>query len=266
MILNLYLQELRLFIRNFTEWAILFLVFTVFFFTFGLKEVIVADRVFSLPLPSNPSFAAELFNYMTLDLIPEGVTLVVTSPLTAFVVQVKMALLLAFIFTLPFFLYRLIQYLSPALYAREKIATLKVVAPSALLFLIGARFSYTVIIPPTFAVLYSYSGAIGATPFFTANEFAGLVLALIVASGIMFLMPVCMILLSRLGVVSPDFWKSQWRYAILLFLITSAIITPDGSGVTMMLLSAPMAGLYGIGYIVSRKLGAAPAMVEVPSP
>lgn len=256
MIFSSYLNELRLFIRNFTEWMLLLLTFTIFFFSFGMKEIIVFGKTFMFPLPTDPSFATVLFNYMTADLIPNNVTLIVTNPFTAFVVQIKVAFLLAFIFTLPVFLYRLIQYFSPALYVRERLSILKVVIPSAILFALGVVFSYFVIIPPTFSLLYKYTGGIGATPFFTASEFIGTVLALAFATGIMFLLPICMVLLSKFGVVPYNFWRMQWRYALLFFLIVSAIITPDGSGVTMILLSVPMSVLYGIGYIASNKVGA----------
>ena len=254
MVLNSYLNEVKMFVRNFTEWIILLLIFSFFFFSFGMKEIIVMGKTLILPLPTNPSFATELFNYMTADLIPKGVTLIVTNPFTAFIVQIKIAFLLAFIFTLPFLLYRLIQYFSPALYVHERLSVLKVVIPSAFLFALGVVFSYFVLIPPTFSILYGFTGNIGATPFFTANEFVGTVLALAFATGIMFLLPVCMALMSRFGVVPSNFWKAQWRYALLFFLIISAIITPDGSGVTMVLLSLPMSGLYGIGYIASSKM------------
>ncbi|MFC1734074.1 twin-arginine translocase subunit TatC [candidate division KSB1 bacterium] len=251
-----YLNEAKIFIKNLIEWIILLLIFTIFFFTFGLQEVTVFGKTFLFTLPtlqSGATFATQLFNYMTTDLIPSGVTLIVTNPLTAFIAQVKIALLLSFAFTLPFLLFRLMRYFSPALYKKEKISMLKVALPSALLFILGSLFAYLVLIPPTFSILYSYTDTIGAAPFFTVNEFVSLVLALVMATGIMFLLPVFMTLLSRFGLVPRDFWRENWRYALLIFLIVSAIITPDGSGVTMVLLSVPMAGLYGIGYLASQR-------------
>jgi len=212
MILNTYLNEAKIFIKNLTEWILLLLIFTVFFFTFGLREVVVFGKLLLLPLPtlqSGATFAVELFNYMTTDLIPEGVTLIVTNPLTAFIAQVKIALLLSFAFTLPFLLYRLVRYFSPALYREEKKSVLKVVLPSGLLFIFGSLFAYLVLIPPTFSILYSYTETIGAAPLFTVNEFVSLVLALVIATGIMFLLPVFMALLSRFGLVSRYFWREN---------------------------------------------------------
>lgn len=256
MVSHSYIEEIKIFTRNLTEWLLLLFAFTLFFFSFGIKQATVMGKNILFPFPTESSFAAQFFNYMTTDLIPQGVTLIVTNPLSAFVVQIKIALLLAFIFTLPFLLYRLIQYFSPALFTSEKMSVLKVALPSAVLFALGSIFAYLGLIPPTFAILYSYTDSIGATPFFTVNEFVSLVLGLMFATGIMFLLPVCMALLSRFGIVPPSFWREQWRYAVVFFLVISAIITPDGSGVTMILFSLPMIGLYGIGYIISQKLDA----------
>lgn len=252
MIHNSHFGEAKLFIRNFTEWFLLLLIFSVFFFTFGLHEVVLLGHHLLLPLPTTPSFAAQFFNQMVADLVPHGVSLVVTNPLTAFIAQMKIALLLAFIFTLPVFLFRIMRYLSPALHAHERKRILAFTIPTALLFAFGGLFAYLVIIPPTFTILYSYTDVIGATPFFTVGEFVGLVLSLMFATGILFLLPVGMILLTRLGIVSPQFWRSQWRYAVIVFLVVSAIITPDGSGVTMILLSLPMTGLYAAGIVLAR--------------
>ncbi|MCW9054564.1 MAG: twin-arginine translocase subunit TatC [Candidatus Pacebacteria bacterium] len=260
--LSTYFDEARLFFRNFTEWFLLLLIFTIFFFLFGLKEVVFFERVFMLPLPTNPSFAADFFNQMVVDLVPHEVLLVVTGPLAAFIAQIKIALLLAFVFTLPVFLYRFVHYLSPALRGREKRTIFAVAFLSALLFALGGLFSYLVLIPPTFDILYVYTGAIDAAPFFTVNEFVGLVLSFVLATGILFLLPVVQVLLTRLGIVSPQFWRQQWRYALVVFLVVSAIITPDGSGVTMVFLSLPMTGLYLIGSAVAQPMRSGKWKVE----
>jgi len=85
MILNSYLSEAKILIRSFTEWVILLLVFVVFFFSFGLRDIMIFGTSVTLLVPSDVSFATQFFNYMTTDLIPEGVTLIVTNPLAAFI-------------------------------------------------------------------------------------------------------------------------------------------------------------------------------------
>ncbi len=251
---NDYFVEAKMFVGNFTEWLLLLLVFTIFFFAFGIHNITIFGYTFSVPMLSRESFSVQFFDRMVYDLVPNGVTLMVTNPLTAFIAQTKIAVFLAFIFTFPVLIFRLLKYFSPALHKHERIAVFAFALPTAILFALGVVFSYVVMIKPTFSILYSYTGSMGAVPFFTVNEFVNLVLAFSIASGLLFLLPIVMVLLTRFGIVTYDFWKSQWRYAIIVFLIVSAIITPDGSGVTMMLLSAPMAGLYGVGLFVSQRL------------
>jgi len=75
-----------------------------------------------------------------------------------------------------------------------------------------------------------------------------------VAFGLAFQLPVLMYGLSWLGVVRSSFWKKYWRFAAIAIFLFGAIITPDGSGITMMLVSIPMLGLYVVGYIVSVRI------------
>lgn len=128
---------------------------------------------------------------------------------------------------------------------------IKVLTPSTLLFAGGCLFAYFLIVPPTLRILYSYATRLEALPFFTIHEFVKTVLGLVVGIGISFLLPVFMVLLTRLGLVESDFWKKKWRYAISGCLIVAAIITPDGTGITMLLLTLPLAGLYYIGCLLS---------------
>jgi len=168
-------------------------------------------------------------------------------------VQIGVSLFLALVVTLPVFLYKIISFFSPALDKKEKKALLKALIPSIILFIGGCVFAYYFLIPLTFKFLYPYVLTIGAKPFFAVKQFVSLVLILTLSVGIVFLLPIFMILLSHLGIVSSETWKKNWRYAVLVFLVLAAVITPDGTGITMMLLAGPLMMLYGIGCIGSRR-------------
>lgn len=246
-------QELKELGRGVLVWFYVFLILAGIAFTIGLKEISLFGRALLLPLPTINSFSAKFFEIIQKDLLPNGVDLIVTNPLSAFLAQISVSVFLAFLITFPFLLYRIIGYISPALYNKEKKAFLKILFPSFILFIIGGLFAYFVLIPPTFKILYSYTSAMGAIPFFAVNEFISSVFVLIFIVGILFLLPIFMLLLTKLGIIEAGFWKKNWRYAILIFLIFSAIITPDGTGITMLILSIPLAALYFIGVIISRK-------------
>ncbi len=249
-----FFEEIQVFGKTILKWIYSFVAFTIFVFAFGLKEIVFLERRFLIPFPSYESFAAIFFDKIGRDLLPESVNLIVISPLEAFWAQIGISLFLSFVITLPFLLYCLLKYLLPAFSRKEKTAAFKALIPSALLFLSGCLFSYYLLIPATIEILYLYVSNIGAASFFSVKEFVSLVLFLILGVGILFMLPVFMILLSSLGIVEASFWKDNWKYSLLIFLIFAAIITPDGSGITMMILSVPLTLLYVAGYIGSVKL------------
>ena len=235
----MFFQELRQFIKSILSWVYIFLICVGLFFFF--------------PLPEN-SFSVRFFKIMRQGLLPPSIQLIATNPLTAFLAQIKISLLLAFIFTFPIFLYQIINYFSPGLYEKEKKTVFKILLPSTLLFIAGCFFAYFLLIPLTFKMLYSFAPVMDVLPLFSVDEFISWVIGLTAVSGVMFLLPIFMAILSYLRIISPDFWKKNWRYAILFFLVVSAIITPDGTGITMIILSVPLSLLYFIGWGASLRI------------
>lgn len=243
-----FFTELKELIRSILSWIVVLVSFSFFFFLFEFKEISIFNRSYLLPSPSAyESFASKTLLVIQKDLLPQGVELIVTNPLSAFLAQVIISFLMAFIVTLPYFFYKMFGYLFPALFENERKVLLKVLMPSVLLFFAGCAFAYFILIPLIFKTLYPYTVIIGAVPFFSVQEFITLVFGIMIAVGIMFLLPVFMSLLSFLGLIGTSFWKRNWRHAFLVFLIFSAIITPDGTGISMMILSAPLVGLYFLG-------------------
>lgn len=196
--------------------------------------------------------SSKFFKKIQHDLLPKEMQLVVTNPLNALLVQIQISLFLALLFSLPYLLYKIIAYISPALHKHEKKAIVWAVVPSVILFALGSLFAYFVLIPSTFAIANSYVSAINALPFFEVNEFVSMVIAMTLASGILFMLPVFMKVLTSLEIVDAGFWYENWRYALLAVLIFSAIITPDGSGITMLILSMPLMVLYSFGFFLSK--------------
>jgi len=244
------LNELR---KVFLPWIGVWIGLAIFFFGFGLQKTEILGLTIYYPFPSFQSISAYFLGIAGQDLLPNPVQLVTLNPLNAFLSLVIISLLLAFIISFPFFLYKFIRYLSPALDQKEKKALFKILIPSIFLFISGCLFAYFLIIPLTFKVLYSFALAIEAEPFFYIIQFVSLVSGLMIVVGIMFLLPIFMSLLTRFGIVDGQFWKKNWKYAIFIFLVFSAIITPDGTGITMLLLSCPMIGLYFLGAVLARK-------------
>lgn len=246
------LEELNELRKSFLPWICLFLFLSIFFFGFGLQKTELLGLSVYYPLPSFHSISAYFLEIAKQDLLSNEVQIVTLNPLNAFLSLVIVSLFLAFIVSFPFFLYKLIRYLGPALYQKEKKAIFKILIPSSFLFISGCLFAYFLLIPLTFKVLYSFATAIEAEPLFYITQFVTMVLGLMIVVGIIFLLPIFMSLLTYFDIVKGHFWKKNWKYAIFIFLVFSAIITPDGTGITMLLLSLPLTGLYFLGLALTR--------------
>ena len=232
----------------------------VLFFTVVLGLLVLSFRevtLYGLPIPllvvGTPTLATNLFLSAKSFLVPENVPLVALGPVSAFVAPLTMSLLVSLLITFPYTLYSIEKYLRPALYQKERATIYKFLLPSLFLFYLGCAFGYFLIIPKTFSILYSFAAPIGVTPLFDLDSFVSSVFLVTVSVGATFLLPVAMVLLTRLSLIPHEQWLQHWRGALLAALVFSAVITPDGSGVTMVFLFVPLILLYGIGAVFSRK-------------
>jgi len=249
------LKEVESLKKHLLPCLLLWLLLAFFFFSFGLKEFKVFDVTMFLPLPTLHSFSVQFFEKIQKDLLPPGVELIVVNPFSGFLAQTTISLSLGFISGLPLFLFQLIKYLFPALLPSERSKIVKIWLPSVFLFLTGCFFAYFLLIPVTLRFLYTFPALLGAVSFFAIDEFVIFVLGSMMVAGIMFLLPIFMLLLSSLGIVERGFWKTNWRAAVLVFLIFSAIITPEGTGATMLIMFFPLCGLYFFGCLFTLNKG-----------
>ncbi len=267
-----FLAEFKIFVSNILYWIYFFVGFSLFFFIFGSKDVMIFGRSLYLPLPSENSFSllfgrslylpllsensfsVQVFNRIRENLLPPNVQLIVTSPTSAFSSQISLSLLLGFLLTTPLLIYKIITYLNPALLPREKKVVLWSLPLFILLFFSGCAFSYFLLIPETFKILYPFATSMGVVPFFAMDKFIQYVFGLMIGVGLMFLLPLFVILLSFLGIIKADFWIKKWRFAVMFFLILSAIITPDV--IAMIALFIPLIGIYFAGCFFAKKFSA----------
>jgi len=135
----------------------------------------------------------------------------------------------------------------------SKIDLFKIISPMFVLFIFGVVFSYVLVIPLTLDFLYKYGESIGAETLLTVNDFIAFVMQFILAFGIAFQLPVLMYALSLSGLTDSKFWQRNFRYAIIIITVFGAIITPDGTGITMWFIALPMIGLYAVGIIAIRR-------------
>ncbi len=254
MVLEEYKEEIEEVGKIFYRFSVMFLALSIFFFVFGFRKVSVHGFELYLPMPSFPSISAQTFHFLKKAFLPEKVELVVLNPLDALLIQIEISFFLSFLVSLPFLAYELSRFVLPAMKESEKSVVVEFLLPSILLFVCGCSFAYFVLIPLTFKFLYFYVFIAGIKPLLDASTFVSMVLGLFVASGILFLLPVCMVLLTLFAGIEPKIYLQNFKVAIVIFLIFAAVLTPDGSGVTQILFTVPLSFLYFLGYVWSRKV------------
>ena len=234
------LNELLLIRNSFLRLFAAFVVFTLGFLT--------------VPLPGSGQPLSELFiEVLRTRMLPAGSTLAVTNPLDPFLNQATVATTFAIALMLPLLFWEFWHFISPGLTRAERAVVAIALIVSLALAALGAAFAYFVLIPLMFNELYAFLPP-GVVAYFSLSEVVSLVTSFMIGCALVFLLPLAMVVLSFVGLVPAAAWGKYARVAVLLVLIVSAIITPDGSGVGMILLSIPVCALYGAGYAASAML------------
>ncbi|MGW8282588.1 MAG: twin-arginine translocase subunit TatC [Gemmatimonadota bacterium] len=168
--------------------------------------------------------------------------LLFTSPTTPVVVTFKLAFVVGFIMALPVIAFQAWSFFSPALYEHEKRLVVPAIAVGFLLFLAGIAMAYFFVLPLGLNFLLGFQ-AESLEPIITIDEYLKFATRLIIAFGVIFEMPVILVLLGLLGIVTPAGLRKYRRHAIVILAIAAALLTPADVG-TMLMLFTPMILLY----------------------
>jgi sec-independent protein translocase protein TatC len=250
--LRQHMEELR---SRILRIVICIIIITVFSMSFGIKSLeLESSIIIYYPYP-DPFYniAIQITKYMQETLLPPEVKLIQTAPGQAFFSQIYVSVLIGFIGSMPIIVKETFGFISPAIEKKTKIGIWNIFLPTIFLFIIGIIFSYILVIPFVLDFLYSYGQAIGVETFLNIDNFITFVLQFFLGFGVIFELPMVMYAVALTGVVDAKFWRKNFRYAIIIFVIFGALITPDGSGITMWLVTLPMLLLYVIGMVIIEK-------------
>jgi len=255
-----HLDELR---HRLKIMFLIVIVLFALFLTTGIGQVAIGSTQIPMLLPAlgptSNNIATQFFLAVKGYLVPDRVAglplnFSYQQPWDAYIVMFKVAFFLAIVVGSPFIVYELGQFIGPALRPSEKRLILRISLPILLLFLAGVSLCFVIVLPFTFYLLFSVQNLMGANFLILyGDNFIDFVLLFSLAFGVAFQLPVVMYGLSAVGVVSSGFWRRHWRIAAAGIFVFGALITPDGSGVTMMFVSVPMLGLYVLGYAFAKR-------------
>jgi sec-independent protein translocase protein TatC len=155
----------------------------------------------------------------------------------------QVCLIAGIIVAMPVLVYELIAFVAPALIPREKKYVWIILPFIFLMFIAGVAFSYFILLPPAMQFLISF-GADIATPQIRIGNYVSLIGRLLLATGMIFELPVITTFLARLGIISSKWMGQQRKWAIILAFILGAIITPTLDPVNQTLVALPLIALY----------------------
>jgi len=249
--INRHLEELR---KRLLRIVLVIGIITAFILTFHAEPIQVGQITLYYPTPEPlNNIAAQITNHMKFNLVPEDVQLIQTAPGQAFFAQVYIAALVGIVVGMPVIIRELVGFIKPALKENEINVSRSISIPALGLFIAGCVFSYNFVIPYILEFLYRYGESAGLVTFLNIMDFVTFVLQFLLAFGFSFQLPLVMYAISASGMVDSDFWRKNIRYAIVVIVIFGAVITPDGSGVTMWFIAVPMIVLYVAGMIIIER-------------
>lgn len=168
-----------------------------------------------------------------------------------FMLQINSCLLLALAMGFPYFLFEIWLFIKPALSEIERKSARGFVFYATLLFALGALFGYYIVVPLSINFLANVSLNIEIVNQITIDNYLSTIATLTIGCGIVFLLPILIFILSKLGLMTPAFLRASRSYAAVIILILAAVITPSADVVTMLTVAAPMFILYEISIMVS---------------
>ncbi len=161
------------------------------------------------------------------------------------------SILAGFIISFPYVIYEFWKFISPGLYRKEKEGARGFIIISSLLFFIGVLFGYYIVTPLSINFLGNYTISSEVFNDFDLSSYIGLLRASVLASGLIFELPIIIHYLTKVGLVTPDFLRRNRKFALVIVLSLSAIITPPDIA-SQIIVSIPILILYEISIIISK--------------
>ncbi|HHV64551.1 MAG TPA: twin-arginine translocase subunit TatC [Peptococcaceae bacterium] len=188
----------------------------------------------------------------------DEVSFITTTPLEPILVKLKISLVVGVVAALPIIFWQVWSFVLPALKKNEKKYLYIIVPNSLILFVCGAAFAFYFVLPVGLKFLLFAGGtAVESTPFVTKSSYLNFILTFVLSFGLVFQLPVVLLLLIRLGFMSPKTLAKYRKWAFFLILILAVLISPTPDIPTQFLMAGPMYLLYELsiwlGFLVARR-------------
>ena len=160
---------------------------------------------------------------------------------------------LGFVVAFPYVVYQFWKFISPGLYANEKKTASGFISISSLLFFMGVLFGYYVVTPLSIRFLGTYNVSAEIFNDFDLNSYTALVRASVLASGLIFELPILVYFLTKIGLITPELMRKYRKIALVLVMFLSAVITPPDVA-SQIIVAIPVLILYELSIFISKRV------------
>jgi sec-independent protein translocase protein TatC len=181
--------------------------------------------------------------------LPQG-KLAVFHPITPFFFELKLAIILGILFSLPIIMFQLWSFLAPALEKRERRVIVPALYGGLLLFALGVSIGYYGAMPVSLKFLYSFQSETSMW-MIGMDEYLSFVLGLLLSFGIIFELPVIIMILASLGLVTPKFLRQYRRHFVVIATVVASAMSPGDAVTVTLMMMLPLIVLYEIGIVLA---------------
>jgi sec-independent protein translocase protein TatC len=160
---------------------------------------------------------------------------------------------LGFVVAFPYVIYQFWKFISPGLYSHEKRTASGFIFISSLLFFTGVLFGYYVVTPLSIRFLGTYTVSAEIFNDFDLNSYTALIRASVLASGLIFELPILVYFLTKIGLITPTLMRKYRKIALVLVMFLSAVITPPDVA-SQIIVAVPVLILYELSIFISKRV------------
>ena len=188
------------------------------------------------------------------DLLPSGARLIAGGLMDTAYVYITLSFLIGIIVSSPIIGYELFAFVNPALYPSERKYISRFMIAFLGLFTFGIVMAYALIVPLTLRIVIWFITSGGAEPLINIQEFYNMIITLMAGAGLLYTAPVFLVLLTQVGILPADFVAGKRKMLYVAFLVVTAVITPDPTIITDVIILVPFFVIFEVAVVASRKI------------
>ena len=186
--------------------------------------------------------------------LPPGGKFIYTEAPEAFMLYLRIAVIAGLIIATPLIFWQVWLFIAPALYSKERRYAIPFVVLSTAGFIGGAAFSHYLAFPVMWRFFASFTNDIMTfTP--RIEPTFSMYMRMLLGMGLVFQLPALVFFLAKMGCITAGWMVRQFKYAVLVIFVVAAIVTPDPSYTSQLMVAIPMLGLYIISIAIAWLFG-----------